>query len=310
MDQPKIERMLRLMKLLTANNRYSVDDLGKMLDMSSRTIYRYIDTFREAGFVVKKSNGCIRLDRQSKYFKDISELVHFTDEEAHILKSAIESIDENNIIKQNLKAKLYSVYDYKILAECVTKGSNAKNVNNIAAAIEEHKQIILKNYRSANSNRISDRLIEPYKFTANYIQVWGYEIPLLPDGTPDKSRTGENKMFKVSRIGESLLLENEWEYESEHKSAYIDIFRISSLHQMPVKLKLGLKASSLLIEEFPLAEKELTKISDNQYLLETNVCSYEGVGRFVLGLLDDVEVLESDEFVKFLKERVSLFKSE
>ena len=91
-----------------------------MLDMSSRTIYRYIDTFREAGFVVKKSNGFIRLDKQSKYFKDISELVHFTDEEAHILKSAIESIDENNIIKQNLKAKLYSVYDYKILAECVT----------------------------------------------------------------------------------------------------------------------------------------------------------------------------------------------
>lgn len=307
MDQPKIERMLRLMKLLTANNRYSVDDLGKMLDMSSRTIYRYIDTFREAGFVVKKSNGCIRLDRQSKYFKDISELVHFTDEEAHILKSAIESIDENNIIKQNLKAKLYSVYDYKILAECVTKGSNARNVNNLATAIEEHKQIILKNYKSANSSRISDRLIEPYKFTTNYIQVWGYEVPLLPDGSPDPDAKGSNKMFKVSRIGDTILLDNEWQYEQEHKWAYTDIFRISSLVQMPVKLKLGLKASSLLVEEFPLAEKELTKISDNQYILQTNVCSYEGVGRFVLGLLDDIEVLESADFIKFLKERVTIF---
>lgn len=307
MDQPKIERMLRLMKLLTANNRYSVDDLGKMLDMSSRTIYRYIDTFREAGFVVKKSNGCIRLDRQSKYFKDISELVHFTDEEAHILKSAIESIDENNVIKQNLKAKLYSVYDYKILAECVTKGSNAKNVNNIATAIEEHKQIILKSYKSANSSRISDRLIEPYKFTANYIQVWGYEIPLLPDGTPDPDASGVNKMFKVSRIGDTILLDNEWKYEKEHKWAYTDIFRISSLVQLPIRLKLGLKASSLLVEEFPLAEKELTKISDNQYILQTNVCSYEGVGRFVLGLLDDIEVLESADFIKFLKERVTIF---
>lgn len=307
MDQPKIERMLRLMKLLTANNRYSVDDLGKMLDMSSRTIYRYIDTFREAGFVVKKSNGCIRLDRQSKYFKDISELVHFTDEEAHILKSAIESIDENNVIKQNLKAKLYSVYDYKILAECVTKGSNARNVNNLATAIEEHKQIILKNYKSANSSRISDRLIEPYKFTTNYIQVWGYEVPLLPDGSPDPVSKGSNKMFKVSRIGDAILLDNEWQYEQEHKSAYTDIFRISSLVQMPVKLKLGLKASSLLVEEFPLAEKELTKISDNQYIIQTNVCSYEGVGRFVLGLLDDIEVLESADFIKFLKERVTIF---
>ena len=307
MDQPKIERMLRRMKLLTANSRYSIDDLGRILETTPRTIYRYIDTFREAGFVVKKSNGLIRLDKQSKYFKDISELVHFTDEEAHILKSAIESIDENNIIKQNLKAKLYSVYDYKILAECVTKGSNAKNVNNIAEAMQNHKQILLKGYKSANSSKISDRIIEPYKFTTNYIQVWGHEIPLLPDGTPDPTRSGENKIFKISRITDTEILENDWQYESEHKAAYIDIFRISSMSQLPIRLKLGLRASSLLLEEFPLAEKEMSKISDNEYILETNVCSYEGVGRFVLGLLDDIEVIESEEFREFLKKRISIF---
>ena len=106
MDQPKIERLLRLMKMLTANNRYTIEDLADKLDMSPRTVYRYIDTFREAGFVVKKSGNYIKLDKQSPYFKDISQLVHFTDEEAHILKSAIESIDENNVIKQNLKSKL------------------------------------------------------------------------------------------------------------------------------------------------------------------------------------------------------------
>lgn len=307
MDQPKIERMLRLMKLLTANNRYSVDELGRILEMSPRTIYRYIDTFREAGFAVKKSNGFIRLDKQSKYFKDISELIHFTDEEAHILKSAIESIDENNVIKQNLKAKLYSVYDYKILAECVTKGSNAKNVNNIAQAIQERKQLMLKGYKSANSNKISDRLIEPYKFTANYIQVWGHELPLLPDGTTDSSRSGENKMFKISRISDTEILETDWQHEAEHKTAYIDIFRISSLNLYPIKLKLGLRSFSLLIEEFPLSEKYISKNSDNEYILQTEVCSYEGVGRFVLGLLDDIEVIESEDLIKFLKKRISMF---
>ena len=299
--------MLRLMKLLTANNRYSVEELGRLLEMSPRTIYRYIDTFREAGFVVKKSNGYIRLDKQSKYFKDISELIHFTDEEAHILKSAIESIDENNIIKQNLKAKLYSVYDYKILAECITKGSNAKSVNNISEAILDRKQILLKGYKSANSNKISDRIIEPYEFTTNYIQVWGYEIPLLPDGTPDTSKKGENKMFKISRIGDTQILDTAWQYGNEHKTAYTDIFRISSLNQYPIKLKLGLKAYSLLTEEFPLSEKFIRKTSDNEYILETKVCSYEGVGRFVLGLLDDIKVEESEDLIKFLKKRVSMF---
>jgi len=56
--------------------------------------------------VIKRRDGCIRLDKSSPYFKEISELIHFTEEEAYILKSAIESIDENNILKQNLEEKV------------------------------------------------------------------------------------------------------------------------------------------------------------------------------------------------------------
>ena len=131
MDQPKIERLLRLMKMLTANVTYSVDEIAERLDMSRRTIYRYIDTFRDAGFVIKKSGDCIRLDKESPHFKDISQLVHFTEEEAAILKSAIENIDDTNLLKQNLKRKLYSVYDNKLLANTVVKGKNASNVHSL-----------------------------------------------------------------------------------------------------------------------------------------------------------------------------------
>lgn len=54
------------MKLLTANTTYNVDQLAERLQMSRRTVYRYIDTFREAGFVIKKSGDCIRLDKESR----------------------------------------------------------------------------------------------------------------------------------------------------------------------------------------------------------------------------------------------------
>ena len=142
MDQPKIERLLRLMMLLTANNRYTVDELAERMETSPRTIYRYIDTFKEAGFLITKKGECFRIDKKSKYFKDISQLVHFTEEEAYILNSAIESIDPTNAIKQNLKAKLASVYDFKMLAECVVKGENARNVNSLIEAIENRKQAV------------------------------------------------------------------------------------------------------------------------------------------------------------------------
>lgn len=169
MFQPKLERLLRLMMLLTSNSTNTLAQLADKLNTSERSIYRYIDTFKEAGFVIKKNNNVFRIDKSSPYFKDISQLVHFTEEEAYILKSAIESIDENNLIKQNLKKKLYTVYDYNILAETVVKGKNAFNVNKLVEAIEQKKKVLLRNYSSANSNEVSNRIVEPFKFTTNYI---------------------------------------------------------------------------------------------------------------------------------------------
>ena len=299
MDQPKVERMLRLMMMLTSNNTYTIEDLSSRLGASPRTIYRYIDTFKEAGFVVSKKGDYFRLDKKSRYFKDISQLVHFTEEEAYILNSAIESIDPTNVIKQNLKSKLASVYDFKMLAECVVKGENARNVNSLIEAIEEKRQVILHNYTSAHSKNVSDRLVEPLSFTTNYIQVWAYEVS-----------SGKNKLFKLSRIGSVEILPSGWEHESDHKEGLMDIFRINSFEQIPVKLKLGLRASSLLVEEYPLAEKYLSPLPDDNThcILDTLVCGYEGIGRFVIGLLDDVEILEGDGLKEFLRNRMALAK--
>ncbi|MBR1949963.1 MAG: WYL domain-containing protein [Bacteroidales bacterium] len=299
MDQPKIERVLRLMMMLTSNNRYTIEELGEKLETSPRTIYRYLDTFKEAGFVVSKKGNYFRLDRKSRYFKDISQLVHFTEEEAYILNSAIESLDPTNAIKQNLKAKLASIYDFKMLAECVVKGDNARNVNAIIEAIENRKQIILHNYTSAHSKKVSDRIVEPLSFTTNYIQVWAYEVS-----------SGKNKLFKLSRIGKVEILDKEWEFEQEHQEGLMDLFRINSFEQIPVKLKLGIRAASLLVEEYPLGEKYISPLPDDpsHFILDTWVCGYEGVGRFVLGLLDDIEIIEGDGLKAFLKERMSLAK--
>lgn len=292
-NQPKIDRLLRLMKMLTGNVTYNVAQLAERLDISERSIYRYVDTFRGAGFVVKNKGDIYKLDKSSPQFKDISNLLHFTEEESHILKRAIDSIDENNLLKQNLKKKLGTVYDYKILADTVVKGKNSDNINAIVEAIEQKKQIILKAYSSAKSNVIRDRVVEVYAFTTNYIQVWAYE-----------PESGENKLFKVSRIGDIEITNIPWQYEKQHKSGFIDIFRISSFESFPVKLKMGVRAANLLIEEYPLAERDIVKIGENEWILDTNVCSYEGIGRFVMGLFNDIEILDSDEFSDFIKNKL------
>lgn len=285
--------------MLTANTSYTVDDMAERLDMSRRTIYRYIDTFREAGFVIKKSGNCIRLDKESPHFKDISQLVHFTEEEAVILKRAIESIDDTNLLKQNLKRKLYSVYDNKILADTIVRGSNAATVHALINAIEEQRQVILHAYRSSHGSAVRDRLVEPFAFTTNYIQVWCFD-------TESKSC----KLFKLARIDSVEITNTEWQYRPQHEKSFIDIFRMNGNERLRVRLSLGILSRNLLLEEYPLAEQQLTPTEDGRWILDTEVANYAGVARFVVGLMDDIRIIDTPDLEQYLANYVAKYWSE
>lgn len=295
MDQPKLERLLRLMKMLTANTTYSVDQLAERLEMSRRTIYRYIDTFREAGFVIKKTGDCIRLDKESPHFKDISQLVHFTEEEAHILKSAIENIDDTNLLKQNLKKKLYSVYDNKNLADTVVRGKNAPNIHRLIDAIENHHQVTLCGYRSGHGGEMRDRHVEPFGFTTNYVEVWCYDLD-----------SNSCKLFKTARI-QNVEKGDNWQYEKNHKKGFIDIFRMHGEKKINIKLELGMLSYNLLCEEYPLAERDISPAGHQKWMLETQVAGMAGVGRFVIGLLDDIRIIDSPELELYVKQYLQRF---
>mgnify|MGYP001763841330 FL=1 len=294
MDQPKLERLLRLMKLLTANTTYNVDQLAERLQMSRRTVYRYIDTFREAGFVIKKTGDCIRLDKASPHFRDISQLVHFTEEEAVILKSAIENIDDTNLLKQNLKRKLYSVYDNRTLADTVVRGKNASNIRRLVEAIEERRQVTLRGYQSAHGGGVRDRRVEPFAFTTNYVQVWCYD--------PEDGRC---KLFKTARIGSVEPTDTPWQHAEAHTEGFIDPFRMHGEVRHRVRLELGMLAYNLLCEEYPLAERDLRPAGERRWLLDTEVANYAGVGRFVVGLLDDIRIVDTPELEEHIRRYIA-----
>lgn len=288
--------MLRLMKLMTANVNYTVNDLAERLGTTYRSIYRYIDTFKDAGFVVQKLEGGIyKLGKESRYFKDISQLVHFTDEEAHIVNQLIEGLDDTNTLKQNLRRKLTSVYNCTSMATSIVKGRNATNVNMLLEAMEMRRQVKLRDYASSHTGVVRDRVVEPFGFTTNYVQLWCYE-----------PESGMNKLFKISRIGAVVMLDEEWQHADNHAEGYIDIFRMTGFEQHRVQLRLGLLARNLLIEEYPLAERDITRLDDGRWLLDTKVCNFVGIGRFVMGLAEDIEVLtpEFDAYIKETLERI------
>ncbi|MGQ7870274.1 helix-turn-helix transcriptional regulator [Sunxiuqinia sp. sy24] len=293
-DQHKLQRMLEMMIFLSSGIRRRLSEISDRFTISERTAFRYIQSFREAGFIIPKPiDGYYYIDKDSPYFCEISELLHFSKEEAYILQKAIHSISDENLLKQNLIRKLYALYDFDRVADTIVKKENSENIHHLMQAIKTRKKVILHDYYSANSSDKKDRLVEPFEFTTSYVATWAYD---LEDNTC--------KTFKNTRITSVQVLNEPWENESNHRKLPMDVFRISSNQQVEVKLMLSIRACELLKEEYPLAEEYIQALNEHQFLFEAPVCSFEGVGRFVLGLGNEVEVLEPQEFRLFLKKRV------
>lgn len=290
MDQTKIVKMLRLMKLLTGNVSRTIDQVAKEMGITPRTVYRYIDDIREAGFVVNKLYGNVyAMGKVGRGLSDFNRLIYFTEEEAYITAKLIEGIDNNNVLKRDLQRKLASVYDSTSIANYIDNTANAANVEALADAIKRKKQVVLKQYESTHSNESKDRLVEPIEFTANMIDIWAYDVD-----------NGDNRVFKVARIHEVEVTDTGWEFASKHKAIKPDVFRMVGNLNEKIVLQLNTRANSLLLEEFPLAEKDL-KREDGKWLLKTTIHSLEGAGRFVIGLAADIKILEGKKLLDYIK---------
>lgn len=292
MDQPKIERVLRLMNYMSGSFNYTIDELAEKLQMSPRTIYRYIDTFKNAGFAVVRLYGSVyKIESIPEEAPKLEGLLYFSDEEAYLVNSLIDRLSSSNSLKKGLKEKLAVIYDSTAIDTFVDERSNATHVERLSEAARKKKQVTLKDYESGNSHTIRDRWVEPFGFTTDYVDVWAYDI-----------EDGKNKIFKVSRIGEVEIRDRDWIAESSHRKFGMDVFRMSSGKKpSKVVLKMTVLAKTLLVEEYPLAEKDITRSGD-EWILDTMVHGYEGIGRFYLGLSSDIKIVDSPEFVEYVKD--------
>ena len=278
---------------LSSERRYTIEELAQRLETSPRSIYRYLDTFKSSGFSVQKKDDCYFLSRESKNFKELSQLIHFTEEEAYVFNGLLDCLYDNNVMKQNLRRKLASVYNSTHLADFVVKKDTAPVVHSIVEAIEAKRKVYLRDYYSSHKGDVSDRLVEPFGFTTNYEQIWCYDLS-----------DNKNKVFKTIRVSKVDVLDETWTQEKSHKEGYIDIFRLTGYKLYPVKLELNVMSYNLLVEEYPLAQRDIIKLDKNSWILDTSVCSYVGVCRFVVGLADNIKIVDSPELVQYVKDFV------
>ena len=290
-----MKKTLQLLLLLSGKKSYKCNELASRLDVSQRQIYRYLDTIEECGFVLDRTNGSYILMRNNHNYKSLNELLHFSEEEAYILFRTLSKIEVAEPIAERLVKKLHTLYDFKAF-EKIKDTKDIEKLNKLAEAIRNKKQVMLHQYRSSNRSDITDRKVEAFEFMADYRAVWCFDIVDIT-----------NKQFKISRIERVEILNESWLHESSQKIQYNDAFRMSGLSPIAtIEAILSLKAYNLLKEEFPLSENFIVK-QDENYLLKIPVADFHGIGRFVLGLPGEIEVLSPIEFKEFLMEKAKIF---
>ena len=206
-DNTRIVRMLQLMKYLSDNTSHTVDEIADNLHISCRSVYRYMGNFKEAGFAVNKiCSGIYRMPKiENLEGFDISNLIFFTEEEAYIVNSLIDSLSDDNALKNGLKEKLVSLCEGTSISEYVGRKSNATNVARLTTAIKEEKRVILHKYGSSHSGNTRDRIVEPFGLIPNDVGVWAFDL--------EDSR---NKLFKISRIDDVEILHDGWNHKDLH----------------------------------------------------------------------------------------------
>lgn len=293
MRHDKLERELYLIELLTENRSFTVEKLCEKVGVSRRNLYYYLEFLRDSGFIIYKQGNCYCIDRSSPFFNRIINRISFTEEEAVLIRRLADKADSGNPLVGRIKKKLDAFYDLNILSIEDMEEHAVHNISVLYDAIKFKRQVVLKGYASPHSHTIKDRIVEPFLLMNNNREVRCFE-PV----------SQMNKTFKISRMQDVMPLDTEWQHQAEHRKMYTDVFMFSGEERMPVSMLLGTLSYNIMKEEYPKATRFITACPDGRHRLEMDVCSYAGIGRFVLGLYEDIEVIGDEGFKAYLREKI------
>ena len=286
--QAKLLRLFQIIAVLKSGH-WTIRQLAERFDTSERTIYRYINLLEEVDFLLEK-------DFDNRYFiittDDDPSQAQFSIEETKLIKKLIQSGAHDNPLKSTLLKKLSLNSEMDSMPRLFLKVRLGQFVDQLAEAIKNKNQVVLKNYHSANSNEIRDRLVEPIHFGDNYQSIVSLD-------TQDQVC----KQFKLDRIGEVIEMNTKFHYEEFHRKNQSDIFGFSGDSNTWITLHLTLRAYLLLREEYPLSIP-YTQRTEDAYHFHGPVSNFDGIATFVMGLMDEIRIESPEVFKTFIESKL------
>lgn len=293
MERYTFQKQIKVLECLISNRYKTLADICDEVGVSRRTFFRYIDDFREAGFEVLSRNNVFSISYESSFISILNESVSFSENELMFIASCVQDNKNSNAVAHALGNKLRRAYGIDLEAAEQKTSVELSKVERLSNAIEQKKKVVLEKYFSPHSQTCSDRLVEPYRLVLTRGEVRCYELS-----------SGICKNFKIARIGKVRISGESWEHRDEHRRYYTDLFGFSGEDEIKIKLKVGYLAHRILVEEYGIRDDYFYEEDDSHWIFYCRVCSFQGIGRFVMGLFSDVEVLENEEFKEYLRKKI------
>jgi hypothetical protein len=107
-------------------------------------------------------------------------------------------------------------------------------------------------------------------------------------------------------MGSVEVLDIPMKYEVQHEFYKPDIFGFQGKSMnKEIEIQMSMRASLVLKEEYPMSIPYIKHIPDtDRYYFMAKVQSFQAPGRFVLGFLEEVDVVGSKEFLRFIQKVV------
>lgn len=291
-EQKAAGRILWVMSLLKNNSHNTVDVIASRVGLSPRSVYRCIKTLQDMGINVTKRYGAVyTIDEEKVDLRKLkSRLQPEKPEKGIILQKPCQDLkkarDTYEVLE--LMEKEHKLDDAPYLRQVVA------NVTLLQKAAQLKYKVTVEYDTNTWGKRIT-RVLEPYTFFFYYNYVWCFDC--------DK---GINMPLRVSRMGQVRITDEKWTQGSRHMKQKVDAFGCWGHYTKHVKLRLTMQARNLMTEAHPISMitmKEDPDYPDGQrWIADLEVCEYSGLTRYIMGMLDEVEILEGEGLKEYIRE--------
>lgn len=283
-------RIFKLIQYLAGYPPKRIDRLAQLLEVSNKTVYRYISLLRSLGYTINN-------DKDNRYYiDDPQHTQRLNHEEKKLIVAVLRSAGEQSTVsksvigKMQISSTLPEPYGLAML-------HRLRMIEQLLQAIELKVPVKLLQYRStAKDAETTDRTVLPLHFDEHKLCITAYDL-----------NKGDFRIFKLLRMDAIDTAGADAQSEVPDDIPELDLFGIGGSLMHQVSINLSKRACAILKEEFPAAVVYLTENPDGghfPFMLNIQVCGYEGIGRFVLGLLTDVQVNGDNGLKKYLEKNI------